>query len=96
MADRDDYVEKLKSQLDHWNAEAAKWEAQAKAAQASMRAEYEKQLAAFRQKRDQAIEQLSKVQSASGDAWKELARGADEAWARMREAFEKAHSQFKK
>ena len=96
MADRDDYVEKLKSQLDHWNAETAKWEAQAKAAQASMRAEYEKQLAAFRQKRDQAIEQLSKVQSASGDAWKELARGADEAWARMREAFEKAHSQFKK
>jgi len=96
MADRDDYVEKLKSQLDHWNAETAKWEAQAKAAQAGMRAEYEKQLAAFRQRRDQAIEQLSKVQSASGEAWKELARGADEAWAKMSEAFEKAHSQFKK
>jgi len=96
MADRDDYVEKLKSQLDHWNAETAKWEAQAKAAQAGMRAEYEKQLAAFRQRRDQAIEQLSKVQSASGEAWKELARGADEAWAKMSEAFEKAHSHFKK
>ena len=95
MADRDDYVKKLKSQLDHWNAEMAKWETQAKAAQASMRAEYDKQLAAFRQKRDQAIEQLSKVQSASGEAWKDLARGADEAWAKMREAFDKAHSHFK-
>ena len=96
MADRDEYVEKLKSQLDHWNAETAKWEAQTKAAQANMRAEYEKQLAAFRQKRDQAIAQLSKVQSASGEAWKDLARGADEAWAKMSEAFEKAHSHFKK
>jgi len=96
MADRDEYVEKLKSQLDQWNAETAKWEAQAKVAQASMRTEYDKQLAAFRQKRDQAIEQLSKVQSASGEAWKELARGADEAWAKMSEAFDKAHSHFKK
>ena len=96
MADRDEYVEKLKSQLDHWNAETAKWEAQAQAAQAGMRTEYEKQLAAFRQKRDQAIEQLSKVQSASGEAWKELARGADDAWAKMSEAFDKAHSHFKK
>jgi lipid II:glycine glycyltransferase (peptidoglycan interpeptide bridge formation enzyme) len=96
MANRDEYVEKLKSQLDHWNAETAKWEAQTKAAQANMRAEYDKQLAAFRQKRDDAIAQLTKVQSASGEAWKELARGADEAWARMSEAFEKAQSQFKK
>ena len=96
MADRDDYVKTLKSQLDHWNAETAKWEAQAKVAQASMRAEYDKQLAAFRQKRDDAIAQLAKVQSASGEAWKELARGADEAWAKMSEAFEKAHAQFKK
>ena len=96
MANRDEYIEKLKSQLDQWNAEMAKWETQSKAAQASMRAEYEKQLATFRQKRDHAIEQLTKVQSASGEAWKELARGADEAWAKMSEAFEKAHSQFKK
>jgi hypothetical protein len=96
MADRDDYVEKLKSQLDHWNAEMSKWEAQAKSAQASARAEYDKQLAAFRQKRDQAIEQLTKVQSAEGEAWKDLARGADEAWTKMSEAFDKAYSHFKK
>lgn len=96
MKKRDDHVKKLKSQLDQWNAEIVKWETQAKTAQASMRAEYEKQLAAFRERRDHAIEQLRKVQSASGDAWTELARGADEAWASMSEAFEKARSQFKK
>lgn len=96
MAKRDDYVKNLKSQLDQWNAEVGKWETQAKAAQAGARAEYEKQLAAFRAQRDLALEQLHKVQAASGDAWTELAQGADKAWARMSEAFEKTHSQFKK
>jgi lipid II:glycine glycyltransferase (peptidoglycan interpeptide bridge formation enzyme) len=96
MVNRDEYIEKLKAQLDQWNAETAKWEAQARSAQTGARTEFEKQLAAIREQRDQAIEQLRKVQAASGDAWMELARGADEAWAKMSEAFEKAHSQFKK
>jgi len=33
MLQRDEYVEKLKVQLDHWNAEVAKWEAKAAASQ---------------------------------------------------------------
>ena len=93
---REEYIAKLKTQLDQWNAEMAKWESQAKQAQASMRAEYERQLAAIHQHQDQAKEQLRKVQAASGDAWMELTRGADEAWAAMRKAFENANSQFRK
>ncbi|HYA46519.1 MAG TPA: hypothetical protein VEF92_03110 [Burkholderiales bacterium] len=96
MSKRDDYVNNLKSQLDQWNAEITKWEGQAKAAQANLRAEYEKQLAGFRARRDQATEQLRKIQAATGDAWIDLARGADQAWASMSEAFEKARSHFKK
>ena len=96
MTKRDEYVEKLKAQLDQWNTEVATWEAKAKVAQASARGEYEKQLEAFRLQRDQATEQLRRVQSASGEAWVELVRGADEAWAGMRKAFEKARSQFQK
>jgi hypothetical protein len=96
MSKRDEYVEKMKSQLDSWNAELAKWEAKAKEAQTEMRPEYEKQLAALYRLRDHGIEQIKQVQSAAGDAWMDLTRGADEAWAKMREAFEKAHSHFKK
>jgi hypothetical protein len=93
--DRNAYIESLKSQLDKWNAEMAKWESQATKAQVGMRAEYEKQLAAVKQHQHQAMEQLRKVQASSGDAWTELQRGADEAWAAMRKAFEKASTQFK-
>jgi len=96
MDKRDQYVEKLKAQLDEWNAEFAKWEAKSRSAQAEMRIEYEKQLETFRRQRNQALEQMHKVQAATGDAWIDLVRGADEAWAKMREAFEKAHSHFHK
>lgn len=96
MTKRDEYLENLKKQLDAWNAEASKWEAKAKAAQANMRGEYEKQLAAFRRQRDQALEQMRQVQSSSGEAWKDLVRGTDDAWTKMREAAEKARSQFQK
>jgi len=96
MSKRDEYVDKLKAQLDQWNTEVATWEAKAQKAQANARIEYDKQLKEVRRQRDQALEQMKKVQAATGDAWVDLVRGADEASARMREAFEKARSHFNK
>ena len=40
MSKKDEYVAKLKSQLDEWNAEVKKWEAKAKGAHADMRSQY--------------------------------------------------------
>jgi lipid II:glycine glycyltransferase (peptidoglycan interpeptide bridge formation enzyme) len=96
MSRRDEYLEKLKAQLDEWNEEIARWEARTKNAQAEVRADYERQLAAFRHQRDQAMERMRLVQAASGDAWVDLVRGADDAWNKMHEAFEKARSHFQK
>jgi len=96
MSKRDAYVAKLKAQLDEWNAEVKKWEAKTKGAQADMRIEYEKQLETFRRQRDRAMEQMRQVQAAAGDAWLDLMHGADEAWAKTREAFAKARSHFQK
>lgn len=96
MTKRDEYLGKLKSQLDQWNAQVAQWEAKAREAQEHLRADYEKQLEAFRRQRDDALEHMRRVQAATGEAWVDLARGADEAWAKMREAFEKARTHFHK
>jgi chromosome segregation ATPase len=96
MSKRDEYVEKLKGQLDQWNTEVAKWEAKAQNAQAGARAEYDKHLNELRRRRDQALEQMKRLQAATGDAWVDLVRGADEAWAKMREALEKSRSHFNK
>jgi hypothetical protein len=72
------------------------WQFAPHRAQADVRTEYEKQLEAFRRQRDQAMEQMRQVQAAAGDAWLDLAHGADEAWAQAREAFAKARSHFHK
>ena len=93
---RDEYVKKLKLQLDVWNAEAAKWEAKAKQAQVGAEAEYRKQLEAFRRQRDDAMQKLAAVQSASGEAWKDMMAGADAAWKAMQDAFARARSHFDK
>jgi multidrug resistance efflux pump len=95
MNKRDEYIEKMKTQLDQWNAEISQWEAKAHSAQAEARAGYDKQLEALRQQREQAAYQMKLVQNAAGDAWLDLTRGADEAWARMRAAFETATEHFR-
>jgi len=96
MINREEYVQKLKSQLDQWNAEAAKWEARAKDAQATMKQEAEKQLNALNSRRDEALYQLKLLQGASTDAWQDMMRGADDAWKNMHEAFNRAKSHFEK
>jgi len=96
MKNRDEYVAKLKSQLDQWNAEAGKWEAKAKVAQAGMKAEYEKQLAQYKKHRDEALTRLREVQSASSEAWSEVMHGADAAFKSVQETFERARSKFDK
>jgi hypothetical protein len=96
MIDRDAYVQKLKSQLDQWNAEAAKWEAKAEAAQATVKQEAEKQLNTLNSRRDEALYQLKLLQGASTDAWQDMMRGADQAWKNMHEAFSRAKSHFDK
>jgi hypothetical protein len=95
MSKRDDYVDTLKAQLDQWNADIAKWEARSHEVQAGARTEFDARMEALRQQREQALYQLRLLQSAAGDAWLELMKGTDEAWARMREAFDKAGSHFR-
>ena len=95
MEKRDEYVAKMKAQLDQWNGEIAKWEAKASEAQAGARADFDKRLEAVRQQREQAMVQLRLMQSAAGDAWLDMMKGTDQAWASMREAFEKASSHFR-
>jgi flagellar hook-basal body complex protein FliE len=85
MISRDDYVSKLKAQIDEWNAQAAKWEAAGA-----------KNVEQFRARRDEALAELRRVQSASANAWRDMMRGADSALKDVQEAFDKARKQFDK
>jgi hypothetical protein len=89
---RDEYVQKLKAQLDQWNAQMAKWEALSE----DMKNKYLQQLDEVQVRRDEVLAELQRLQGASADAWAEMMRGADDAFKEMREAFERARKAFDK
>jgi hypothetical protein len=91
---RDEYVEKLKAQIDYWNGEATKLEARVKQAKVGVKAEYAAQLKQFHKRRDDTIKEMRRIQAASMDAWSDLMRAGDTMLQNMQDAFEKARSSF--
>ncbi|NCS65528.1 MAG: hypothetical protein COS39_00325 [Hydrogenophilales bacterium CG03_land_8_20_14_0_80_62_28] len=96
MTTRNEYIEQLKSHLDQWNTDLAKWEEKVRLVQTDMRIDYEMQLEVLRKQREKGTAKLKELEASGGDAWKELTAGTDAAWAAMREAFDRAASHFQK
>jgi len=92
MINREEYVQKLKHQIEQWNAQMAQWEAMSRSAQDR----YMKQLEQFREKRDEAMAELRRLQSASADAWADMMKGTEGAFKSMQEAFENARKKFER
>jgi len=89
---RDEYVRKLKEQIDQWNAQMAKWEAMSE----EVKNKYLQQLDEVQVRREEAMAELKRIQGASADAWTQMMSGADTAFKEMREAFERASKAFQK
>ncbi|MGH7863725.1 MAG: hypothetical protein ACREQB_01965 [Candidatus Binataceae bacterium] len=95
MSDRDEYVEKLKIQLDQWAKQTTAWESAAREATTDAKIEMEKQLGIVKSRLDDMVFRMELLRDASADAWQEIARGADESRKTMQDAFEKARGRFK-
>lgn len=95
MNDREDFVERLKAQLDDWNAQIRKMEAEARKSAAGAGVQYEEHLKRMRAQRDQAQRKLTELQKAGDAAWDDMRKGAEDMWATMEESFRKAMSHFK-
>jgi hypothetical protein len=89
---RDEYVQKLKSQIDQWNAQMSKWEALSQ----DVKNKYLQQLDELQVRRDEALAEVRRIQGASADAWGDMVRGAESALKEMREAFERARKALEK
>ena len=96
MKTRDEYVAKLKEQLDQWNVDVDKWEAQAKSAKQALKERSEKELAVLKAQRELAMYNLKLLEGASANAFTELRKGADDAWKRMQTALADARTHFEK
>ena len=72
MSLKDEYVEKLKAQLDEWSADIDVLEARVRQADAELHIKYDEQVVALKQKRDEAKLKLAEIQASAGEAWQEL------------------------
>jgi hypothetical protein len=95
MTKRDDYVRKMHTRLDEWNADLDRLTAKADLIKVQARAEYQKQVQDLRLKCDDAGKKLEEVKRAREDAWEDLKDGLERAWKALGEAFESAKSRFK-
>jgi len=94
MVDRDAYVQEMKAKLDEWNAQIDRLSAKADAAQADTKLEYNKQVEALKKQREEALQRLNELQSASEGAWEDMRAGMDAAWDKMTSALKNAASRF--
>lgn len=92
---RDAYIERLKVQLDEWNAELGRMEEQAEAVQAGLKEEYLRQMDELRKERDTYEGKLKEIMAAGEDAWEDLRKAMEQSWEDLRRGMIQAHSRFK-
>ena len=92
--ERDAYVEKLKEQMDEWNAEIDKLQARADEAQTDARAAYLQHLAQLQSKRQVLKEKMTELHQAAESAWEDVKKGVDRAQKILGESIQSAKSRF--
>lgn len=93
---RNAYVDRLKDQLDQWNASIDKLEKTAKSASSEMEVEFRDRLAKLRAKRDELGDRIGKLQAASEEAWETLKDGVERAQQELKVAMEDARQRVTK
>ncbi len=95
MSERDAYLQKLKADLDEWNARIDTLEARAAQASGDVRLQYEQQIKSLRHQRAEVASRLAALQEATDDAWEQVKEGLDRAWADLKYGLDKAAAAFK-
>jgi prefoldin subunit 5 len=80
MSKRDEYVAKMKQQLDDLNAQIGDLEAKAKAGQEGLQKEYDEQLAKLKQQSQVALQKLNELKGAGEEKWDELIAEGDKVY----------------
>ncbi len=91
MTKRDEYIARMKTQLDELNAQMSKVEASAKEAKADARSRYEEEMVKLRHQSKVAGAKLDDLKAASADKWDAAVAEMD----KLRDAFTHSFHYFK-
>jgi hypothetical protein len=89
------YEERLKAQLEEWNAKIDVLKAKAKKAEAGVGVEYYETIDNIKAKQVVAKNKLAEMREAGDDAWEDLKEGLEGAWNSLGDAVKSATSRFK-
>jgi len=91
VSKRDQYVEKMKQQLDEVNGQITKLEAKVKAANAEARVKYEQQMGELRELSKAAQKKMEEIKGSGEDKWEALVAEGD----KVQKAFVHSFNYFK-
>lgn len=89
------YSERVKAEMDKFDARIDELKAKSAQAQADATIEYQTQIEELYSKRDAARAKFAEIQQSSDAAWEDLKAGFENAWSELTGAFERATSKFK-
>lgn len=92
---RDEYVEKIKGQLDEWNAAIDKLEKRAGELTAEARQRFQTRVEALRAKRQEIHGKLKDLQATGESAWDAIKASLEVARTEFKRAYEEAESETK-
>ncbi len=95
MKSREEYIDMMSKQLKEWSAKIDELESRIGTAGGEMKSAYEQRILDIKDKRDAMARKLQELRSTSGEAWKTLTTGMDNAWDDFKEAFKSAVDKFK-
>ena len=87
---RDAYVQKLKAQLDEWNADINKLEAKSDQAEAGAKIEYHKRIADLRARLKEVGDKIGELQQTGEEPWEDLKQGLENSWEHSQGKFHKS------
>ncbi len=91
MSKRDDYIEKMKLQLDKTNTKMNELDAKAKVAKADAREKYEEEMGKLREQSQRALAKLEELRVAGEDSWDTMVAEME----KIRDAFVHSFKYFK-
>jgi len=94
MTTRDEYVEKLKSQLDEWNASIDELATNAGAARDSVKASCDEHVNTLREQHAAVVKRAQDIRSAGEGSWHDLKDGLESAKDTLSESLKKARAHF--
>lgn len=95
MNSKEAYIQKLHAKIDEWNADIDRLKAKADQVEADSKIEYQKQIEALKNNRDDIEKKISEISRSGENAWEDLKAGIDLAREAMSEAIKSATSRFK-